>query len=107
MWDDFKTAYSNKYLLKWSVWWAFATCGNLQVGNYIQPLWESDLPVSGGDHLYNGAVEATQTLLSELLWCCDWWCFGPYSQTLWLSTMNVLQIFNGVHLKCIGFVHRA
>ncbi|KAK8400864.1 hypothetical protein O3P69_002552 [Scylla paramamosain] len=66
MMDDFKVAYSNKYLLKWSVWWAFATCGNFQVGNYIQPLWEQVLPVEKGETLYNGAVEATQTLLSAL-----------------------------------------
>ena len=38
LWSDFKDAYSNKYLLKWSIWWAFATCGNFQVGNFIQPL---------------------------------------------------------------------
>lgn len=69
MWGDFKEAYTNKYLVKWSVWWAFATCGNFQVGNYIQPLWESVAPVGGEDHLYNGAVEAAQTLLSES--CCS------------------------------------
>ncbi|KAG7172261.1 Thiamine transporter 1-like [Homarus americanus] len=66
VWNDFKSAYTNKYLLKWSIWWAFATCGNYQVGNYIQPLWESIAPMDQNDQLYNGAVEAIQTLLSSL-----------------------------------------
>lgn len=65
IWQDFKDAYSNKYLLKWSIWWAFATCGNFQVGNFIQPLWENIAPMDETETLYNGAVEATQTLLSK------------------------------------------
>ena len=32
------------------------------MGNYIQPLWETVMPVTGGSHLYNGVVEALTTL---------------------------------------------
>lgn len=71
VWEDFKLAYSNKYLLKWSVWWAFATCGNFQVGNFIQPLWQEIAPMEDTEHLYNGVVEAAQTLLSKFLLGCD------------------------------------
>ena len=42
---------------------------NLQVGNYIQPLWETVMPVTeaGEGHLYNGAVEALTTLTGAAL----------------------------------------
>jgi hypothetical protein len=31
LWEDFTAAYTNLYVLKWSFWWALATCGFLQV----------------------------------------------------------------------------
>ena len=69
---DFKAAYSSPTVVQWSVWWAFATCGNLQVGNYAQPLWEEIAPWEDYDSeagLYNGLVEASNTLLGT--------CTGP------------------------------
>ena len=66
MYADFRAAYSSPSVLQWSVWWAFATCGNLQVGNYAQPLWEEIAPWEDFDSegaLYNGLVEASNTLL--------------------------------------------
>lgn len=61
LWLDFKSAYSTAYMLKWSLWWAFAMCGYFQVLNYIQALWEDIAP---SESLYNGAVEAIHTFLS-------------------------------------------
>ena len=63
---DFRNAFSKPYILKWSFWWALAMCGNFQVGNYIQPLWEEIKPAADTDSpcdLYNGAVEAVTTLV--------------------------------------------
>lgn len=65
MWDHFKDGYSNKYTVKWSVWWALATGGFIQVQVYMQPLWtvivdDPDKPI------YNGAVEATLTVIGFL-----------------------------------------
>ena len=62
---DFRSAFSNPYVLKWSVWWALGMCGNFQVGNYIQPLWQEIKPAEEGHsgELYNGAVEAVTTLV--------------------------------------------
>ena len=59
---DFLKFYSNLSLLKWSIWWALAMCGVLQVGNYVQSLWKN----IAGDHSheYNGLVEAIATLCS-------------------------------------------
>jgi thiamine transporter 2/3 len=31
LWKDFTFAYTNLYVLKWSLWWALATTGFLQV----------------------------------------------------------------------------
>jgi hypothetical protein len=30
LWKDFTAAYTNPYVVKWSFWWALATCGFLQ-----------------------------------------------------------------------------
>ncbi len=60
-----KSSYSKRYVVKWSVWVAASTCLNFQVGNYIQPLWETIHPFEEGE-IYNGAVEATTTLLGAL-----------------------------------------
>ena len=57
-----KVAYTNPYVLKWSVWVAFATCGYFQVGNYIQALWKY-IETEDNPENYNGAVEATATLI--------------------------------------------
>lgn len=69
MWKDFKKFYFQQPMLfKWSLWWAFATCGVLQVGNYVQNLWTYIEKLPGNEnalehrHVYNGAVEATATI---------------------------------------------
>eukprot|EP00095_Tigriopus_kingsejongensis_P007313 maker-scaffold431_size173393-snap-gene-0.28 protein:Tk07313 transcript:maker-scaffold431_size173393-snap-gene-0.28-mRNA-1 annotation:"hypothetical protein DAPPUDRAFT_59074" len=64
---DFLTSFGNPYILKWSIWWALGMCGNFQVGNYIQPLWETISPVQETAHIYNGAVEAVTTLAGAFL----------------------------------------
>lgn len=61
---DFTTAFSDTYTLKWSLWWAFATCGFFQVVNYIQPLWET-LSTAETSLVYNGGVEAVHSLLGK------------------------------------------
>ncbi|XP_033110338.1 thiamine transporter 2-like [Anneissia japonica] len=70
LWSDFKACYSSRNLLQWSFWWAFATCGYFQVGNYIQNLWDVILykQSNGGSHhqVWNGAVEAAATLAGAL-----------------------------------------
>ena len=40
---------------------------DIQVGNYIQPLWEDLQPEAEAGELYNGAVEALTTLLGAAL----------------------------------------
>ena len=64
--EDLNKFYSNLSLLKWSVWWALATCGVLQVGNYVQSLWKQIAEDAGDTHEYNGLVEALAQLSSAL-----------------------------------------
>ncbi|CAG7720962.1 unnamed protein product [Allacma fusca] len=66
LWRDFKSAFSNPYVVKWSIWWAVATAGHLQVINYIQAMWET-IAAYHSNTIYNGAVEATHTALSAVL----------------------------------------
>lgn len=35
LWTHFKTSFSNKSIILWSVWWALATCGMYQVRSII------------------------------------------------------------------------
>ena len=61
---DFSKFYCVPSLLKWSLWWALATCGVLQVGNYVQSLWKEVADDGGQSHEWNGLVEAIATLCS-------------------------------------------
>lgn len=66
IWDDFKFAFTNGYVIKWSLWVALGTCGYLQIMSYVQILWETINKESGENNwtIYNGAVEAVYTLIS-------------------------------------------
>ena len=88
--NHLKVAYTNPYVLKWSVWVAFATCGYFQVGNYIQALWKY-IQTEDNTENYNGAVEATATLLGiyGTCWSCGLNFFDPppLSTALHISTL--------------------
>ncbi|KAE8604739.1 hypothetical protein XENTR_v10014814 [Xenopus tropicalis] len=62
---DLKRCYSSKELIYWSLWWALATAGYYQVGNYVQVLWEHVEPAQNAT-VYNGGVEAVSTFLGAL-----------------------------------------
>ncbi|XP_072110618.1 thiamine transporter 2-like isoform X5 [Mobula birostris] len=62
LYSDFKESYSSPEIIYWSAWWALATCGYLQVTNYIQVLWDHIEP-SRNDSTYNGGVEAVSTFM--------------------------------------------
>jgi len=64
LWIDFTSSYSNPYMLKWSIWWAFAMAGNLLVILYIQALWDA-INSSGQFKALNGAVEGINTIVGK------------------------------------------
>lgn len=98
-WEDFTAAFSDNYTLKWSLWWAFATCGFFQVVNYIQPLWEA--LDSESENVYNGGVEALHAFLGALTTLAvghlsiDWSVYGE-------PVIAVISLFEGVMLFVAG-----
>lgn len=60
--EKIKQTYSTRTVVVWSLWWVTASCGNLQIGSYIQNLWEAIALHKERTELYNGAVEAAGTL---------------------------------------------
>jgi len=66
--SNFFGAFSQGPVFTWSLWWALGMCSNYQVGNFIQPLWETLHQDSNhSNEQWNGAVEATSTLLGAAL----------------------------------------
>ncbi|KAG5324338.1 S19A3 protein, partial [Acromyrmex heyeri] len=64
LWKHFIQAYTNYRVAKWSIWWALATCGYLQVSSYIQLLWQT--AVIPGDMIYNGAVDFVYAIVGAV-----------------------------------------
>lgn len=63
LWTHFYDSYTDWKVLQWSLWWALAMCGFMQVQTYMQLLWHDINPGMEQENLYNGAVEAALTLL--------------------------------------------
>lgn len=63
LWKHFVQAYTNYRVLKWSVWWALATCGYLQIISYVQLLWQT--AIGPDDERYNGAVDFIYAILGN------------------------------------------
>uniref|UniRef100_A0A0K0FUG0 Uncharacterized protein n=1 Tax=Strongyloides venezuelensis TaxID=75913 RepID=A0A0K0FUG0_STRVS len=66
-WKLIKQLLQNQSIYVWSLWWILATCGNFQIGNYIQPLWASAKDYSTSENNYNGLVEAICPLLFDTI----------------------------------------
>jgi len=61
---DFKIAYTNRYVLKWSLWWSIAQAIYLQVGIYAEPLWK-EIEEETHESIYNGVIDASHAFLSK------------------------------------------
>lgn len=64
LWLHFKMAYSNPEVVKWSIWYSIGVCGYVQIVTYCQVLW--DFIDRSEEVIWNGAVEATLTLLGTV-----------------------------------------
>ncbi|RCN34414.1 reduced folate carrier, partial [Ancylostoma caninum] len=62
--NDVKRIYGNKFMMKWSLWWALASCGFFQIGNYTQTLWGTIIEAKNTE-VYNGVTEALCPLIGE------------------------------------------
>lgn len=63
--EELKICSKNQELLKWSLWWALASCGVYQVQNYTQSLWKQ--MQKDPDDVANGVVEFINTALGAFL----------------------------------------
>lgn len=63
--EELKICSKNQELLKWSLWWALASCGVYQVQNYTQSLWKE--MQKDPDDVANGVVEFINTALGAFL----------------------------------------
>ncbi|CAI2355072.1 unnamed protein product [Caenorhabditis sp. 36 PRJEB53466] len=63
--EELKVCSKNHELLKWSLWWALASCGVYQVQNYTQSLWKQ--MQTDADDVANGVVEFVNTALGAFL----------------------------------------
>ncbi|XP_011700298.1 PREDICTED: thiamine transporter 2-like isoform X2 [Wasmannia auropunctata] len=91
LWKHFVQAYTNYRVAKWSVWWALATCGYLQIINYIQLLWRT--AVGPDDMIYNGAVDFIYAIVGAVTVFCvgkiqlNWTLLGD----MMLSVFSLLE----------------
>lgn len=69
LWQSFRESYSSRHIVYWSLWWALATAGYVQIFNYIQLLWDHIEP-SATSSIYNGGVEATCSLVGAAAAFC-------------------------------------
>ncbi|CAL8121784.1 unnamed protein product [Orchesella dallaii] len=65
LWRDFKIAYFNRYVLRWSLWWSIAFAVYLQIGMYAESLWK-EIEDETHEHNLNGAIDASHALLSAV-----------------------------------------
>lgn len=65
IWVHFKSSFTNLTVLQWSIWYALAMAGYIQVLAYIQFLWSNVDPAQPA--VWNGAVEAVVTLLGAIV----------------------------------------
>ncbi|XP_058130692.1 thiamine transporter 2-like [Anopheles coustani] len=65
LWSHFRTSYTNRSVLQWSIWYALAMAGYIQILAYVQALWSSIDETQPA--VWNGAVEAALTLLGAIV----------------------------------------
>uniref|UniRef100_A0A182JQ07 Thiamine transporter 1 n=1 Tax=Anopheles christyi TaxID=43041 RepID=A0A182JQ07_9DIPT len=65
LWTHFRTSFTNRSVLQWSVWYGLAMAGYIQILAYVQALWSSIDETQPA--IWNGAVEAAVTLLGAIV----------------------------------------
>uniref|UniRef100_A0A182JKS1 Thiamine transporter 1 n=1 Tax=Anopheles atroparvus TaxID=41427 RepID=A0A182JKS1_ANOAO len=65
LWSHFRTSFTNRSVLQWSVWYALAMAGYIQIIAYVQALWSSIDETQPA--VWNGAIEAAVTLLGAIV----------------------------------------
>ncbi|XP_055385322.1 thiamine transporter 1 isoform X2 [Condylostylus longicornis] len=53
LWQHAYTAYTNRTVIQWSIWWSLAMCGYLQVASYVQLLWKDIIDTNSITNINN------------------------------------------------------
>lgn len=64
IWQHFKSSYTNRTVIMWSIYYTISFCLFFQVFSYIQVLW---LSIEGSNAVWNGAVDSLYTLFSGVI----------------------------------------
>ena len=104
--SDFVKFYTKPSLLRWSLWWAIATCGVFQVGNYVQSLWKVIKDDSGNqnEREWNGLVEGTTDLVAAFAALLvsflriNWSVWGELTMGV-LSMVDCLMLLLASHIS--------
>lgn len=91
---NFKFAYPNKYVVKWSLWCILTICGYNQLSIYVQPLWKF---IQNNKNIfpYNGFLEGIYAVFALFGTICggyarfDW----KYTGDLILSMTSLVEAF--------------
>lgn len=97
LWKHFIQAYTNYRVIKWSIWWALATCGYMQVINYIQLLWQT--AVKSDDEIYNGAVDFIYAILGKEHFSC------LASILFQICKIKIANQNNGINSELINYIY--
>ncbi|ODM96232.1 Thiamine transporter 1 [Orchesella cincta] len=91
-WRDFKIAYFNRYVLRWSLWWSIAFAVYLQIGMYAESLWK-EIEDETHEHNLNGAIDASHALLSAVFAIVLPYVKLPWERwgEIYLSFISLLQ----------------
>ncbi|XP_044267780.1 folate-like transporter 3 [Tribolium madens] len=110
---NLKSAYPNKYVVKWSLWSILTVCGYTQISVYVQPLWKI-LQKKSDISPFNGFLEGIYAIFALLGTICggharfDW----KYTGDLILSMTSLVEAFmllfmsqiEEIVLNCIFYV---
>ncbi|XP_035701503.1 folate-like transporter 2 isoform X2 [Folsomia candida] len=64
--NNLRYAYTNRDIIKWSVWWAMSYGLYIQVDLYVEGLWK-EIEHHSHQNVYNGAVHASHAIISVVL----------------------------------------
>lgn len=104
LWLHFKMAYTNREVVKWSVWYALGMCGYIQIISYCQVLW--DHIDSSQEILWNGAVEAALTLFGTIVALGAGYLTNErLGQKKRLWTLSILTIISGFAVLLAAMTH--
>ncbi|KHJ99544.1 reduced folate carrier [Oesophagostomum dentatum] len=109
---NFRVFKESSVVLKWSIWWALASCGIYQMYNYIQALWLEMQP--DPTNVENGLTEFANTLIGAILAfviqfaSIDWHKYGELTIIVTSVLIAVILVtisqVNQVVLAYVGYV---